>query len=517
MPVQEKSTAVSLVARADRPGAIPLLERRSEPASLRAEVPQLKRRLGVCPSLALCRASLPSCIAISDILALAIPVLCAWILAAKFGFHCLDHYSWDKVNNLCVPRLIEFFVISAAVLLSFEQAGHYHLRLPVWIEIRKILETIALAATAQGVLIFYTTQDLTQLWFMPVWIFSAMGLITLRVSLRAALRRRGLWRVPSLLIGRGAAAEEARKALDSEPGLGFEIVAKIEDLHAGLEQADRSWHTLCASHRATQIIIGLDDYESDEARNLIAQLARDSVPYIVAPLLPRLPVFGLTPYYLFNHDVVFLAPRYGLERWLPRCLKRSFDIAFSAAALLLLSPVLLGLAVLASLDGGPVLYADRRLGMNGTGFTCFKFRSMVVNSEALLQKYLAENPQRKMEWERFCKLRDDPRITRIGKFLRRTSMDELPQLFNVLRGDMSIVGPRPMLLSQIEKYECDIDDYCRVRPGITGLWQVSGRNNVSFSGRAGLDSWYVRNWSLWHDFAIICKTLPAVLTRDGAY
>jgi Bacterial sugar transferase len=451
MSSEEKSPAVSLVGSADRPGAMPLWEGGSEPSNLTAEVRRLKRRPGVRPSVAFCHVSLPSCFAIVDIVALAIPVLCAWMLAAKFGFHFLDHYPWDEVNNLCVPRLIEFFLLSAAVHLHFEQAGHYHLRLPVWIEIRKILETSALAAAAQGVLIFDSTQDLTQLWFMTVWIFAAMSLITLRVLLRAAFRRHGLWRVPSLLIGGGAPAEAARKALDSEPGLGFEIVAKIEDLQAALEQAGRSWHTLCASHRATQIIIALDNYDSDQTQNLIAELARDSVPYIVAPLLPRLPVFGLTPFYLFNHDVVFLARMWGLERSLPRFLKRSFDVALSGAALFMLSPMLLAAAILASLDGGPVLYADQRLGMNGRSFTCFKFRTMVVDGEALLQKYLAENPQSEMEWKRFCKFRQDPRITRIGKFLRRTSMDELPQLINVLRGEMSIVGPRPILLSQIEK------------------------------------------------------------------
>src|SRR5262249_45054225 len=114
-------------------------------------------------------------------------------------------------------------------------------------------------------------------------------------------------------------------------------------------------------------------------------------------------------------------------------------------------------------------------------------------------------------------LRDDPRVTRIGALLRKTSLDELPQLINVLRGDMSIVGPRPIIMAEVKKYDNDIAHYYRVRPGITGLWQVSGRNDVSYSQRVQMDSWYVRNWSLWNDIAIICKTVPAVVKKNGAY
>jgi undecaprenyl-phosphate galactose phosphotransferase len=142
---------------------------------------------------------------------------------------------------------------------------------------------------------------------------------------------------------------------------------------------------------------------------------------------------------------------------------------------------------------------------------------MGVNSDAVLKKYLANNPMALAEWQCDHKLRNDPRVTRFGRFLRRTSIDELPQLLNVLKGDMSIVGPRPIIVAETEKYDSDISHYYRVRPGITGLWQVSGRNDVSYKERVSMDSWYVRNWSLWHDIAIICKTIPVVLKREGAY
>jgi undecaprenyl-phosphate galactose phosphotransferase len=155
--------------------------------------------------------------------------------------------------------------------------------------------------------------------------------------------------------------------------------------------------------------------------------------------------------------------------------------------------------------------------MNGRYFPCLKFRSMIVNSDAVLKKHLATNAEARAEWEREHKLRNDPRVTRLGKILRRTSIDELPQLLNVLRGEMSIVGPRPIIVAETEKYDNDISHYYRVRPGITGLWQVSGRNDVSYAERVRMDSWYVRNWSLWHDIVIVCKTFGVVLKGRGAY
>jgi undecaprenyl-phosphate galactose phosphotransferase len=142
---------------------------------------------------------------------------------------------------------------------------------------------------------------------------------------------------------------------------------------------------------------------------------------------------------------------------------------------------------------------------------------MIMNGDAVLTKYLEKDPKARAEWIRDRKLRNDPRVTRVGAFLRKTSIDELPQLLNVLRGDMSIVGPRPIVVAETEKYDSDIAHYYRVRPGITGLWQVSGRNDVSYAERVHLDGWYVRNWSLWHDIVIICKTFPVVFRRSGAY
>lgn len=163
------------------------------------------------------------------------------------------------------------------------------------------------------------------------------------------------------------------------------------------------------------------------------------------------------------------------------------------------------------------MFFQDRVGKKGKGFKCYKFRTMYRDAGERLQELLESNEEARTEWGKFWKLRDDPRITRVGRFLRRTSLDELPQIFNVLKGDMSLVGPRPVTRDEIDKYYKDTAELCfSVTPGITGLWQVSGRSNTSYEYRIALDSWYVRNWNLWLDIIILFKTVNVVLRGDGA-
>ena len=198
--------------------------------------------------------------------------------------------------------------------------------------------------------------------------------------------------------------------------------------------------------------------------------------------------------------------------------KRALDIAGAGALLLLGAPVFLLLALLVRADGGPAFYAHERIGRGGRRFGCLKFRSMVVDSAARLEALLAADPAARAEWEATRKLRHDPRITWIGRFLRATSLDELPQLINVLRGDMSLVGPRPVVAAELAAhYGAAAEHYLSVRPGITGLWQVSGRSDTSYAQRVALDVRYATNPSLLEDVRILLRTPAAVLLRRGAY
>jgi lipopolysaccharide/colanic/teichoic acid biosynthesis glycosyltransferase len=199
-------------------------------------------------------------------------------------------------------------------------------------------------------------------------------------------------------------------------------------------------------------------------------------------------------------------------------LKRAFDVLAAGGMLLLLAPIFLLLAALVRRDGGAAFYAHTRVGQGGRGFGCLKFRSMVTDSQARLDALLAADPAARAEWEATRKLKNDPRITAIGHILRKTSLDELPQLVNVLRGEMSLVGPRPVVAAELDEYYGPAAaQYMSLRPGITGLWQVSGRSDLSWEDSVRLDMFYVENWSIMADVVIALKTARVVFSHTGSY
>lgn len=198
-------------------------------------------------------------------------------------------------------------------------------------------------------------------------------------------------------------------------------------------------------------------------------------------------------------------------------LKRIVDITLAATALVFLSPIMLTVALIIKLhDGGNAIFVQRRIGVNGKQFNCYKFRSMVVDAQERLEHLLATDPAAKAEWEATQKLENDPRITALGRFLRKSSLDELPQLVNILKGEMSVVGPRPIVSNEIVKYGQYFDYYRDVRPGLTGLWQISGRSDTTYDERVALDVEYVKEWSFMNDIKIIALTVPAIVLSKGA-
>lgn len=244
------------------------------------------------------------------------------------------------------------------------------------------------------------------------------------------------------------------------------------------------------------------EYQSPESRNVA--VIEDSYSYVDTLSTPwsrarrREPL----PASLFRYRVV----------------KRVMDVSLIvlAAPVLLLALGTVALLVMLS-SPGPIFYSHRRIRRNGAFFSMWKFRTMCVNSAEVLERYLAQHPEAKAEWSKTHKLRRDPRITPIGSFLRRYSLDELPQFWNVLAGHMSLVGPRPIVAAEVEKYSDSFECYCRVKPGLTGLWQVSGRSELSYEERVALDCDYVNRWSLRRDLSILLKTFKAVVHQDGAF
>jgi exopolysaccharide production protein ExoY len=197
---------------------------------------------------------------------------------------------------------------------------------------------------------------------------------------------------------------------------------------------------------------------------------------------------------------------------------RMLDVLISASALVFFSPILIAVGCLVFFqDRGPIFFGQRRIGLNGKEFVCFKFRSMVSNAGQRLQRYLAENADARIEWAKDHKLKNDPRITRLGRFIRKTSLDEFPQLWNVLKGEMSLVGPRPIVQAEVCKYGLSFSKYTSVKPGITGLWQVAGRNDVTYSRRVAMDRFFSKRTSIAFYLFILVMTVPAVLRQRGSY
>lgn len=206
-----------------------------------------------------------------------------------------------------------------------------------------------------------------------------------------------------------------------------------------------------------------------------------------------------------------------LLAWWADVVKRTMDVCGASVLLILLSPVLLAIALIVMRDHGNAVYGHPRIGRGGRTFQCLKFRSMVKNSDEVLANLLATDPNAREEWDRDFKLKNDIRITPVGRVLRKTSLDELPQLWNVLRGDMSLVGPRPVVQKELVRYGRDVRYYLALRPGMTGLWQVSGRNDVDYPTRVSLDVKYAMNRSFAFDMVILFRTFKVVLAKDGAY
>ncbi|WP_372658290.1 exopolysaccharide biosynthesis polyprenyl glycosylphosphotransferase, partial [Hydrogenophaga sp.] len=267
------------------------------------------------------------------------------------------------------------------------------------------------------------------------------------------------------------------------------------------------------------IVVALDIEAKGRAARLVRTLHAQQFEVFVVPSMDGLPVHGLQTQHFFSNDVLIMRLQHKLLSPVSRGLKRMVDVLLAGAALLLLSPLMTWVAWrIWREDGGPVIFSHPRVGHDCQDFPFYKFRSMVRNADDVLEAWKTKNPAIYASYvANNFKLQDDPRLLKIGKGIRRTSIDELPQLWNVIRGDMSLVGPRPLLRRELSMYPAEtLELYQQVKPGMTGLWQVSGRSRTSFDQRATLDSWYVRNWSLWIDWVVLLKTVRVVLSGKGA-
>ena len=402
---------------------------------------------------------------------------------------------------------------------------HYSDRRPFWDELGDVLRLVSSLALLDMTLVAITRWNSSRLWWLIVWGLAVLTIVWGRMLTRFVLQQWGLWIRPTIIIGHGENATEAAIALQSEPRMGFEVAGYV-DVDQPQPQLTLNGRTLkniqeleeLAALPGIQWVIALEHAQADQREHWLRILSQWGATDIsVIPAMRGVPLYGTDMAHFFSHEVALLRVRNNLRRWPARLTKRLFDTSLAALLIMLLSPLMLCIAVALKLEGGSVFFAHVRVGKKGKRFNCFKFRSMVPNADQALTNLLESNPDLQAQWHKEHKLKDDPRISPLGEFLRRTSMDELPQLFNVLKNEMSLVGPRPIVEEELEKYGLEKSYYLMVRPGMTGLWQVSGRNDVDYDTRVYLDAWYVKNWSLWYDLAILVKTFKVVLLRRGAY
>ncbi len=430
-----------------------------------------------------------------------------------WGHDVADFWKKDQIAHL-----LHYMGLAAAAMLVFFSKGHYRNRSPFWMEAGQIVQVTAVCLLMEGFLQFATFQyDISRLWVTGSWVSAGLLLLTGRVFMRAYLRKQGLWQVRTLLAGSGRTARHAREALAEEKSLGYEVTSQAHEVAEEIAAAGWSWRKLCNRHDADFVLIAMDGAQLEECSFAVAALARQDVPYAVCPPVLDIPVSNLATRYFFGYDALILVRRAALDQPFSRATKRLFDLVLASILTPVALPFCAVMAFLIRRDGGKALCLDRRVGQGGKPFRCIKFRSMVTNGDAVLKRHLKENPAAAAEWARGRKLKDDPRVTPIGRFLRKMSLDELPQLINVLRGEMSLIGPRPVSEAEIARYGDDAVYYKMARPGITGLWQVSGRSEISYERRVEMDRWYVSNWTLWHDIILLLKTIPALVSRKGAY
>lgn len=404
--------------------------------------------------------------------------------------------------------------LGAVLLLWFRSKGHYRARHALANMMRPVLTGSFLALLAASTVHVTMNETRLSMATYSFWLGAPVFVVLLRLFTRSMLRAAREWHQPVTLLSAPSIAGDRAHILSRNDDHGLKVVRTL-DLAGFAELDDDALAARLDALAGRTVFLAPDEATQAIANRIVARLSGRGWAFYYQPCMGPAPTQ--------NVDILDYPPAEGfvfqiadsLDRPLAQRFKRLFDVAAASLALILLSPLFALFAVLIRRDGGPAMFRQTRVGRHGETFECLKFRTMVADAETRLAELLARDPQKAAEWETYQKLGDDPRITAIGSLLRRSSLDELPQLINVLRGEMSLVGPRPMTVEQKDAYGARLESYVRMRPGLTGMWQVNGRNSTSFEERARLDDWYARNWSLWRDAVILARTVREVLFSTG--
>lgn len=435
--------------------------------------------------------------------------------------------SWQLLQE----RGREITLLSVLTIGIFAFGGLY--RRNTWDsdEIRRLVAGVALIALFDVALQFIMRDHFSRLWFLTAYPTIALSIIICRMSLRSLPFMREALTSHVVLLGSGTPVDLFISQLRESRSGTIRLLRSMDleqlqgrDPTVLQQMFDRLARSAGIPPHRIQVIVSPSPEEAVRVQETVALLNATGLPYSIVLPFDGLARNGLNLHKVIGSDMILADIR--PMRWtLPgRVIKRGFDILATSAIVILLLPLLAVISLCLMVEGGPIFFNQLRVGRDGRRFWCHKFRSMRPDAEDRLQDLLASDPAARMQWQKHQKLENDPRITRFGATLRKTSLDELPQLFNVLSGDMSLVGPRPIVAPEVPGYSSDrayfdseeFGYYVSTRPGITGLWQVSGRASTTHQERVRLDRWYARNWSIWLDIAILLKTVRVVLLGRGS-
>ncbi len=450
----------------------------------------------------------------------------AIICAESFAFWFRNSFVGNNSLHISWLNFWVVFPLLYIIFLNIEQL--YNRRAQFWQIIQKLFVTSCYAITAIIILLYIAriAASTSRMFIAVFWLVSFILLVIFRYIVKKVLEKCQLLQVPVLIIGAGKTAELLVQGIKDDAGMGYKIIGLLEDnkVEQGILEKYpvlgkfTDAEKVIKKYNIQHVFIAAPGLEQGKLTKLIYKVQPLVKSMGVIPNLIGVPMGGIEAESLFNEKLMLLRLKNNLAKPVNRYIKTIFDYVLTITGTIAISPILIVIALWIYKDSpGPVIFKHRRIGKNGKEFNCYKFRSMCIDAKEKLEELLKNDPQAKAEWEKDFKLKNDPRITKSGAFLRKTSLDELPQIFNVLKGEMSLVGPRPIIRDEIARYGEYIGDYLMVKPGITGMWQVSGRSDIDYKERVLLDSWYTRNWSVWLDVTLLFKTFKVVLLRKGAY
>lgn len=452
--------------------------------------------------------------------------ICGFILAYGLSYICLDHEFASNTFYQFMQLLGILALTFIICLFLFASRGHYSWRTPWWEQVKHVA-TIFFFALIINLLINYVALPIlpAQSLISLTWFLSIFFVLVARLMGRKFLKKMNHWAIKTVVVGDTQSVIDTIIALKSEFYLTYNIhhvvlvgakdsdvetfKHELPDIQIQTEMNDIERHSM--------IILCLGQDNQTIMQDYLIRIRNIGAKFAIVPPTSGFSLYGMSPQYFFGYNIVLMESQYQLRTFWGKTTKMLMDRLGALVGLFLLAPIFLIVYLKVRSDGGPAFYFQNRVGKDGKPFKCWKFRSMIVNADAVLKEILEKDPVAREEYAKDYKLKNDPRITAFGHFLRKSSLDEIPQLYNVLKGEMSLVGPRPVVKAEEVYYGDKFDQYMAVRPGITGLWQVSGRNDVTYDQRVALDTWYVQNWSVWTDIVIIFKTTFVVLYRKGAY